>query len=148
MKKVLFLLFSAMIVCSGCDIHTTEIVKPGVDIYTEYITVSPGDWKRTVTPEGDTGCYLYYTVECKNIDRNVMDDGAVVVYMADDNEGDNLLPYVFPVEESNRGKILLQNIRFNVKKKYITFIVEWNDAEIYEINYKIKFKVCVFAPEK
>lgn len=146
MKKVLFLLFSALVVCSGCDIHTTEIIKPGVDVYTEYITVTPDDWVRNGTPAGDAGCYIYKTVSCKKIDRNVLDDGAVVVYMVDDVEGDNPLPYVFPVE--TKRSVVSQNIRFKVKKGYITFVVEWDDADIYEFDYDIKFKVCVFAPEK
>ena len=146
MKKVLFLLFSALVVCSGCDIHTTEIIKPGVDVYTEYITVTPDDWVRNGTPAGDAGCYIYKTVSCKKIDRNVLDDGAVVVYMVDDVEGDNPLPYVFPVE--TKRCVVSQNIRFKVKKGYITFVVEWDDADIYEFDYDIKFKVCVFAPEK
>ena len=146
MKKVLFLLFSALFVFSGCDIYTTEIVKPGVDIYTEYITVSPDEWVKNTKREGEAGCYLYKTVPCKNIDRNVLDNGAVMAYMIDDKEGDNPLPYVFPVE--TKRSIILQNIRFNVKKGYITFVVEWDDSEIYELDYKIQFKVCVFVPEK
>lgn len=146
MKKVLFLLFIALNVCSGCDIHRTEVIKPGVDIYTQYVTVSPGDWERNNVPEGEAGCYIYCTYPCKEIDRNVLDDGAVVVYMVDDTNGDNPLPYVFPV--TTKRSIISQNIRFNVKKGLITFIVEWDDAEIYELDYGIKFKVCVFAPEK
>jgi hypothetical protein len=147
MKKVLFLLFSALIVCSGCDIHKTEIIKPGVDIYTEYITVSSGQWKRNEISDGAAGCYIYTTVPCKKIDRNVLDNGAVVVYMYDNEEGDNLLPYVFPVE-IERG-VTSQNIRFQLNKKgEITFVVEWGNAKIYTIDYDIKFKICIFAPEK
>ena len=101
---------------------------------------------RNGTPAGDAGCYIYKTVSCKKIDRNVLDDGAVVVYMVDDVEGDNPLPYVFPVE--TKRSVVSQNIRFKVKKGYITFVVEWDDADIYEFYYDIKFKVCVFAPEK
>ena len=146
MKKVLFLLISALIVCSGCDIHRTEVIKPGVDIYTEYITVPNNAWEQSKTPKGEAGCYLFTTVSCKNIDRNVMDNGAVMVYMEDHKEGDNPLPYVFPVQD---GKYkIMQNIRYNVSKGYITFIIEWDDADIYEIDYNIKFKVCIFAPEE
>ena len=146
MKKVLFYLMFALFVCSGCDIHTTEIVKPGVDIYTKFITVTPDEWEQSQTPVGYAGCYLFKTFPLKEIDRNVMDDGAVMVYMVDGKEGVNPLPYVFPVE--TKSEFVLQNIRFSVKKGYITFVVEWDDAEIYEIDYDIKFKVCVLAPEK
>jgi hypothetical protein len=146
MKKVLFLLFSALVVCSGCDIHKTEVIKPGVDIYTHFITVSPTDWERNNVPEGEAGCYIYCTYQCKEIDRNVMDDGAVAVYLVDSKEGVNPLPYAFTVE--SKSDFILENIRFNVKKGFITFVVEWDDADIYEIDYDMKFKVCVFAPEE
>ena len=147
MKKVLFLLFSALVVCSGCDIHKTEVIKPGVDIYTEYITITPDDWTENDTPSGNAGCYKFKTVTCKMIDSNVMENGAVMVYyMADNKKADHPLPYVFPVETEN--SIISQNIRYCVRKGYITFIVEWDDAEIYNINYDMEFKVCVFSPEE
>ena len=75
-----------------------------------------------------------------------MDDGAVVAYFVDSKEGVNPLPYAFTVE--TKSDYILQNIRFNVKKGFITFVIEWDDAEIYDIDYDIKFKVCIFAPEK
>ena len=37
MKKIYLLMVTVMVLLSGCDINTTEVVKPGVDIFTDYI---------------------------------------------------------------------------------------------------------------
>ena len=41
---------------------------------------------------------------------------------------------------------MTQNIRYEVKSGYITFIVEWSDGGEYDILQDYEFKVCVISP--
>jgi PBP1b-binding outer membrane lipoprotein LpoB len=43
MKKIILMLTAIVLLFSGCDIHTTEIVKPGVDMFTDYIDANKAD---------------------------------------------------------------------------------------------------------
>lgn len=143
MKKMILSLMSVILLCSGCDVYTTKVIKPGVDIYTYYKDVFPDEWSQS-GKAGELGCYYYADFTFKEIDNRVMKDGAVTVYLIDEEDNDNPLPYLFPVW--NGRKTLMQNIRYSVSKGVLTIKIEWEDNDIYELRDKMNFKVCILSP--
>lgn len=151
MKKIFLLLFAAMLTFSGCDIHTTKIIN-GPEMYTDYITAR-GDsngsinknWKTSGNP-GNQGCYVYQEFAFNEITRNVIKNGAVMVYLVDADGRDNALPYIHSFDD--RPDIVTENIRCEVEKGLLTIIVTWNNFETYTITEDLKFKVCILNPEE
>ncbi|MBO4561139.1 MAG: hypothetical protein J5705_04125 [Bacteroidaceae bacterium] len=144
MKKIYFMLAAVVMLLSGCDIHTTEIVKPGVDMFTDYIDAYAGDWKRpSKIKVGEPGFYVYQEFGFKEITNKVLREGAVMVYLVDGDNRDNALPYVFPVD--NGRNIIMQNIRFEVEKGILTLVIEWQDFDLYD-QQDMRFKVCILSP--
>jgi len=113
-------------------------------MFTDYIKANYDRWNREGRP-GDVGFYVWQKFEFKEITKKVMDDGAVMVYFIDEEGRDNTLPYVFPVDNGRYS--LLENIRFRVEKGFLTIMVEWSDSQEYEINYDMRFKVCIMSQE-
>ena len=139
MKKVYLLLLSVLFLFNGCEIN-----KFGTKMFTDYIKANYDGWHREGRA-GDAGFYIWQKFEFKEINKSVIDDGAVMVYFIDENGGDNVLPYVFPVD--NGREFVMQNIRYRVEKGFLTIIVEWSDSEEYAIDYDMRFKVCIMSQE-
>lgn len=139
MKKVYLLLLSILFLFNGCEIN-----RFGSKMFTDYIKAYRDGWVREGRA-GDAGFCLWQKFEFKEINKNVMDDGAVMVYFIDENGGDNVLPYVFPVD--NGRELVMQNIRYRVEKGFLTIVVEWSDSEEYAIDYDMRFKVCILSQD-
>ena len=148
MKKIVFPIVLSAILFSGCDVYRTyetyEVIKQGTDMFVDYIDAYGADWKLSGT-EGQPGCYVYQEFRFDEITDNVLNEGAVLVYLVDAEGRDNILPYVFPVD--NHSELIMQNIRFDVEKGILTLIIEWQDFRKYlQDNYR--FKVCILKPGK
>lgn len=141
MKKIYSMLVGALLLLSGCDIHTTEVVKPGVDILTYYMDVKADEWGVEDTGYGYS---RYFVFNIKELDYKVIEEGAVLVYMIDKDNKDNPLPYVFPVS-NRRGDELMEVIRFNVSRGKVKLIIEWSDGGDYD-GEDMRFKICLLAP--
>ena len=147
MKKNVITLVAASIFLCGCgDVYKTyetyEIVKQGTDMFVDYIDAIGADWQLSGT-EGQPGCYVYQEFRFNEITDAVLKDGAVLVYLVDDDGRDNILPYVFPVD--NGYELIMQNIRFDVEMGILTLVIEWQDFNKY-IQGNYKFKVCILQP--
>lgn len=144
MKKIILMLTAIVLLFSGCDIHTTEIVKPGVDMFTDYIDANKADW-NSAGREGDPGFYLYQEFKFGEITNRVLRDGSVLVYLVDADNRDNMLPYVTLFD--NGRNIIMQNIRYEVEKGILTLVIEWQDFCSYKPDLNnLKFKVCILVP--
>lgn len=144
MKKIYLLLLSVLFLFSGCDIHTTEIVKPGVDIFHDYIDVNAEDWKASGRV-GEPGYYVYQEFSFQEITNKVLREGAVLVYLVDGDNRDNMLPYVFPFD--NGRNIIMENIRFEAEKDRLALVIEWQDFGDYRKDLNnMRFKVCILSP--
>jgi len=145
MKKIVIPILAAILL-SSCDIHETyetyEIVKVGTDMFVDYVDAAGNDWLSSGT-EGKPGFYVYQEFLFPEVTDNVMNDGAVLVYLVDADGRDNVLPYVFPVD--NGQELIMQNIRYDVEKGKVTIVIEWQDFGKYQqVDYK--FKVCILQP--
>ena len=130
-----------MSVFCGCSYDTYEI---GTELSVEYVTAYMEDWKIDNT---DVGYSLYQSFPIKDITQDVINNGAVLVYFVDKkNDRDNMLPYVFPIYVPETGQMLLENIRFDVEKGWISIVIEWEDGLSSEILEDYTFKVCVMSP--
>ncbi|MGX8689709.1 MAG: hypothetical protein ACSW76_03590 [Bacteroidaceae bacterium] len=148
MKKTVITILSALLLCSCGDVYRTyetyEIVKQGTDMFVDYIDANGQDWKLAGI-DGQPGCYVYQEFRFDEITDDVLQNGAVLVYLVDGAGRDNILPYVFPVE--NGKDLLMQNIRYDVERGILTLVIEWQDFKVYDQgNYK--FKVCILSPGK
>ena len=148
MKKI-FVPVIATLLLSACDIHETyetyEIVKEGTDMFVDYVDAYGEDWLSSGKPVGEPGFYIYQEFQFNEVDDNVLNNGAVLVYLVDADGRDNILPYVFPVD--NGHELIMQNIRYDVEKGKVTIIIEWQDFGKYLQN-DYKFKVCILQPGK
>ena len=145
MKKIIIPVIATLLLC-GCEFHDTyetyEIVKQGTDMFVDYIPAKGNEWLDSGT-EGQPGFYIYQEFEFPEITENVLNNGAVLVYLVDADGRDNILPYVFPVD--NGHELIMQNIRYDVEKGILTVIIEWQDFKKY-IQGDYKFKVCILEP--
>ena len=130
----------------GCDVYRTyetyEVVKQGTDMFVDYIDAKGDKWERSGI-EGNPGFYVYQEYRFNEITDDVLDKGAVLVYLVDADGRDNILPYVFPVD--NGHELIMQNIRYDVEKGILTIIIEWQDFKKYEQG-DYRFKVCILQP--
>lgn len=148
MKKPIISLVAALLLLCGCDIHRTyetyEIIKQGTDMFVDYIDAKSADWQLS-GKEGQPGCYIYQEFRFDEITDDVLETGAVLVYLVDADGRDNILPYVFPVD--NGHELIMQNIRFDVERGILTIVIEWQDFNKY-IQDNYRFKVCILQPGK
>lgn len=141
MKKALIALVSCMFLLCGCSFERYEM---GSDINVSYYTVGYNKWTKEST--GPNTWQYYYSIKNKDITNDVMGNGAVLAYFIDEAYGsDTPLPYTFTVSDTHHN-VMTQNIRYEVKSGYITFIVEWSDGGEYDILDDYEFKVCVISP--
>ncbi len=66
-----------------------------------------------------------------------------MVYLVDADGRDNILPYVFPVD--NGHELIMQNIRYDVEAGKVTMAIEWQDFRKYNQG-DYEFKVCILKP--
>ncbi|MBR4811126.1 MAG: hypothetical protein IK039_05125 [Bacteroidaceae bacterium] len=148
MKKIFIPVIAASLLMSGCTFHehydTYEVVQQGTDMFVDYIVAKGNDWIPSGN-EGQPGFYIYQEFEFPEITQNVLENGAVLVYLVDADGRDNILPYVFPVD--NGQDLLMQNIRFDVEKGILTIVIEWQDFRKYPQG-DYDFKVCILQPGK
>ena len=146
MKKIFVPVIAASLLLSGCTFHehydTYEVVQQGTDMFVDYIDAKGQDWKLSGT-EGQPGCYVYQEFRFDEITDAVLENGAVLVYLVDADGRDNILPYVFPVD--NGQELIMQNIRFDVEKGILTIVIEWQDFFKYTQG-DYRFKVCILQP--
>ena len=108
---------------------------------TYYYTVRPNEWR---SESGSDGTYFFYSYRLPKITANVIENGVVLCYFIDDSGRDNLLPYLRPCGFNGFGEPFSQNIRFDVEKGYVTFIIEASDFDFpYDPTGNMKFKVVV-----
>ena len=144
MKKFYLLLIAIAAIFSSCDINTTKVIKPGVDIITIYKDVAPEKWIQSGVA-GMPGCYVYQEFKMPEIDNKVIREGAVMAYLVDNDNRDNPLPYVCPFD--NGRNEIMQNIRFEAEKGYFAIVVEWQDFGAYAADLNpMKIKVCILSP--
>ena len=141
MKKALISLFTCTLLLCGCSYDTYEL---GTDMTVTYVTAYKQDW---ISEETEIGYDLYQSFQIKDITQDVINNGAVLVYLVDEKKDrDNMLPFVFPVRVAGTQDIILQNIRFDVEKGWLSIVIEWADGLDSEVADDYKFKVCVMAP--
>lgn len=141
MKKALISLFTCTLLLCGCSYDTYEL---GTDMTVTYVTAYKQDW---ISEETGIGYDLYQSFQIKDITQDVINNGAVLVYLVDEKKDrDNMLPFVFPVRVAGTQDIILQNIRFDVEKGWLSIVIEWADGLDSEVTDDYKFKVCVMAP--
>lgn len=141
---------STLMLLSCGDVYRTyetyQIVKQGTEIFTDYITVHGNEWYKSSVPEGKPGFYVYHEFIFNEINNDVLDKGAVLVYMIDSEGRENILPYVYPVQD-NEGRKFMQNIRYEVEKGTLTIVVEWENFYDYtDPHADYLFKVCILSP--
>lgn len=146
MKKSFIPVILGTLLLCGCDVYKTyetyEVVKQGTDMFVDYIDAKGNKWERSGI-EGNPGFYVYQEYRFDEITDDVLDKGAVLVYLVDADGRDNILPYVFPVD--NGHELIMQNIRYDVEKGILTIIIEWQDFKKYEQG-DYRFKVCILQP--
>lgn len=153
--KLSVVVCTAMMLCGCGDSYPTynnyydtyEVVRPGVQMFTDYIE-APGTKWQTEGVEGKPGFYVYQSFSFPEINENVLEKGAVLVYLVDSDGRDNILPYVYPVINEN-SRILMQNLRYDVEKGNLTLIIEWEDFKNYtNPNETFSYKVCILEPDQ
>lgn len=132
MKKFILPLLAvfAMVLTTSC---TDESM-----VFTQYYTITAYDWSK---PAGVN----YYVSDWTNPDITpaVVDHGAVVAYVVDNNRY-NQLPYILPYTTDN-GNVVPENLRFEWGNGMVRFILE--DLDGYEPEHvdqipNLSFKVC------
>ena len=157
MKRLIisFGVFTALLLSSCGDEYPTyttvnntyEVIRPGVQMFTDYIDAAGDKW-QTEGIEGKPGFYVYQSFSFPEINSNVLEKGAVLVYMVDADGRDNILPYVYPVINEN-SRILMQNTRYDVEEGLLTLIIEWEDFKNYSNpDDTFSFKVCILEPDQ
>lgn len=139
-KFVLPLLAVAMLTVS-CH-RDCEPLPGTATLKTYYFTVNTYDWQAQ-----ERLGYVYCEKAFNELTENVLNNGAVMVYFIDQNNLDNQLPYLNPYyQELDNGEmgIFFENIRYDVRPGYITFIVQQNDCVLLAPNAPCQFKVCIF----
>ena len=77
------------------------------------------------------------------ITNKVIENGIVVAYFIDNSGRDNMLPYLLPYFDQNINDYYYENVRFDISRGEITFIIEDSDFEHANIPNLMKFKVSI-----
>lgn len=135
-KIIIALLIAIPCLMTSCikeedvHIHNYGIVK------TFYIDVYSNHWvDRNDLP------YIYASFSAPEITKEVIDNGIVVAYFIDADGRDNMLPYLLPYYDENINDYYYENIRFDVSRGEITFIIEDSDFDHANIPSHMRFKV-------
>ena len=131
--KILLPLMATVLLLAGCG--------RDVELSTTYFTIQPGEWST----QENLG-YAYAEKQFPELTDNVINGGAVMVYYIDENGYDNQLPYLLPYsqmdDQGNEG-LYFENIRYDLRRGWITFIVQQNDNYVILPSKAMKFKVCI-----
>lgn len=143
MKKFRSLLVFALLAlfATGCNEPippTPHVPSNTVGLTTKYIQVAPTDWQEHFS---DDEAYTYASFELDDITLNVIEEGAVMAYLI--TATDIPLPYMFPVV-TDENDTIMQNYRFDIQRRNITFILESSDMKTYFPEDSLQFKVNVF----
>lgn len=133
----------SLLAFAGCDKYVTEqYITEGATLQTVYITAEKNAWAVYGTP-GEEGCYMYQTFEFPEITKNVIDNGAVLVYSLG-TEGDVMLPYLLPYADTPVS--VYENIYFDCKEGSLTIIIESSDFAVVDRKSDMEFKVTIIKP--
>lgn len=137
MRKIIIALFIAIpCLMTSCikeedvHIHNYGIVK------TFYIDVYSNHW----VDRNDLS-YIYASFSAPEITKEVIENGIVVAYFIDADGRDNMLPYLLPYYDENIRDYYYENVRFDVSRGEITFIIEDSDCNHANIPSHMSFKV-------
>ena len=144
--KVLMILAICLgaVSCTSGDVYHNETIIKGVSIFTDRIEALGDKWQESGRV-GTPGYYLYQEYKFPEITQDVINKGAVLVYLIDADKRENILPYVYPLD--NGANLVMQNFRFEVEKGILTLVVESQDFGDYgRLDSKYIFKVCIIKP--
>ena len=154
MKKIFFVIIACILLIScdkegpqgrsGRDGRDGRDGIEGVQITTIYHKVYPNEWNVAGT-YGNQGYYCYSEVFIKEITEDVINYGAVLVYVIFD-DFDNQLPYLQHL--SDNGYLWTRVIRYDLQPGIIGFIVEDSDFLMQLPPFKndvIQFKVVIIS---
>ncbi|MCQ2066691.1 MAG: hypothetical protein MJY65_03415 [Bacteroidaceae bacterium] len=150
MKKSVIIATAAVMLAglvSGCtkryvteEFITEEYYVDGDKFDVVYETAYGDSWKRNGRV-GSEGCYLYQTIRVPEITEDVIENGAVVVYLVDADGRDNMLPYMRPYQDVY--PFVYENIRCDVAKGELTIIIESSDFDVVVPSGDYSFKVVI-----
>ncbi len=107
---------------------------------TYYDTIHPDEWVET---RGTHKPYLYAVRNFPEITDYVVDSGVVLCYLIE-NKRDNFLPYLRPWGFNDYNEPYFQNIRFDLERRTLTFIIEASDLDFpSKPKLPMEFKVVV-----
>lgn len=136
-KLFLPLMMVALLFC-GCARETGAIVS------TTYFTITPGEWNTN----SNVG-YAYVEKPFHELDEYVIQQGAVMAFYIDGDGYDNQLPYLAPYysDSDNDGidELYFENIRYDLARGCITFIIQQSDLACLVPTQNLRFKVCIIA---
>lgn len=138
MKKI----FLALLVASSCLL--SSCVKENI-IFVESDSVKSFyiDAYRNHWIDNPDLTYIYATFAAPEITEKVIQNGIIVAYYIDNDERDNMLPYLLPYYDEHIQDFYYENVRFDVSAGEITFIIEDSDFNHANIPNKMKFKVAI-----
>lgn len=135
MKRLLFLI----LLCSPLLFTSCEENYYGSEIFTDYITVRPREW-REVGTFGQPGYVWEAPYRVDYITPGVIDNGVVLVYAVYD-DADIQLPDIFA--DRIGGSEFVQVLGYRVSAGLITFTIEASDFETEPYNVDRRYKVVV-----
>lgn len=135
-KLILALLLGTCFITSCTKEETFYVYHSNVKSY--YIDVRANHW---VDDPGLT--YIYASFNMPEITNKVIEDGIVVAYFIDNSGRDNMLPYLLPYFDQNINDYYYENVRFDISRGEITFIIEDSDFKHANIPNLMKFKVSI-----
>ncbi len=146
MKKIFLFAVATMLMFSGCgpDEYYITCEHDYAAIETHYVPVNYTLWADEPSfNNGGDGPYIFYTHNMPEITNEVIENGVVLIYLIE-NGRDNILPYLRPWGINTFDEPFSQNVRFNIEKGKITFIIEASDLDF--PNYPVgtlEFKVVI-----
>jgi hypothetical protein len=124
----------------GCTINENHY---GPKMETINIIAYQRDWSYTAIRSGNKGHYMYQEFSFPEINNDVLNDGAVLVYLIDDAKRDNILPLVLPYYNNDLSGELTENVRYECENGILTIIIESSDFSSAPRDRDMKFKVCI-----
>lgn len=137
----IILLFSSVLLssCGEDKYYITEEYYNGVEVRTYSLTVNPNDWKG-IGDYGQPGYFLEAAYDVNYITKNVIKEGAVLVY-AIYADGDILLPYVLTKHD---GSTFTEILSYQLYEGGIAFRIDDSDFHAeppYNTSFDFRIKV-------
>lgn len=137
-----FAILSLLTGCTKQYVTEEHYIIKGDSFSTQYIVADKHDW-RINGEAGYEDCYLYQTFDVSEIDGKVMEDGAVLVYLVDADNRDNILPLMRPYDDVI--PFVYENIRYDVEVGELTVIIESSDFSYVVPEGDYSFKVVIMS---